>query len=413
MTTQQRTPLLPIAIALIAIVAIGLRLFQITSLPPSDTEALGIGAPNFLPVSTSLTLTRGIAAALSLAALLVIAWTSLRAAQPDDRRLALIAPLLLALDPLAIAAARESPRAGALTLLGALLVALIAQQPAPRPRARVAVVALLISMGAIGVFLALLRTSGDAPIPVDAAVAAWFDEHSGSHGAFFGWLARRLATLHHLGYAIVPLALGSIFTNRRCLALFLVALGLDLLGVDLLFGDGLRTIDHALLSPVVAWLAASTLAGFRKQGAELGVPWPAILGAIAIVLAVNAPVLLSDALTGMRFPWHRVRAYLDADKSLDRAKTTFYTSTPATAKRALGDSFHVASMQIGDPLFKLADGSPSVFLIPVNVDQAHGPNFTRSDPQLGFAESVKLADEDIIAKRFDLYRFEVRIFRPR
>lgn len=372
------TPREKAIVAAIVAVSLGVRLIGVTWFPPNERELVGfLGSP--------LWVGRVISALATALAVLVIAWP-----RPGDGSFGRVAGLLLAFDPLSILAAHESPKAALLNLGGALLARSLGARRG-----------FLIGVVAVAAFAFAWTMPGAAGSrSAEPALVAWYgDDHSA--------LAIRLAAIHHLGYAVLPLALGS-FLALRGFGGALLLLGLVLAGL----GDRSTITDFAVVSPIVACCAAATIARLRAREVELGRAPLAIPASLALVLAVNAPVLASDALTGLRYPWNAVRAWLESRRDLDPATTIVHTTDVELARAALGPRFRIepidASAIIESGSTTQGAEGPRVIVIPVSSGIASGRS--EDAPWLTRVESRKVPDFAPLARRFDLYRLELRVF---
>lgn len=372
-------------VAAIVLVGLSLRLIGVDSFPANERELLGGGWPS-VAGAPPLWVGRAVSAALAGIALLAIAWP-----RTNDPGLGTIAGILFALDPLSILAAHESPRASLLQLGGALLVRAIGRGSGP-----------FVAIAAVAVLGAALLTPGTiesvAPSP---ALAAWYGE---DHHPF----AAPLAAIHHLGYAALPLALGG-FLALRGGAGIMIAAGLALAG----FAPGAALTDFAVVSPAVAVAAATTIGKLRAREAELGRRPLVVPGAILLVVAVNAPALVSDAATGLRYPWNAVRTWLASRADLDPTSTIVVTTDPDLARDALGANWTVEPIgpdDVLDPEANPQNAATKTRVVVVPVSSGIQSGRTGDPPWLEIAERRKVPDFAPLARRFDLYRLELRVF---
>ncbi|MFG0316855.1 MAG: hypothetical protein ACF8XB_06255, partial [Planctomycetota bacterium JB042] len=227
-----------------------------------------------------------------------------------------------------------------------------------------------------------------ASLPADPTVTAWADLAGPVPGG-------ALLLLHHLGYALVPLALAGL--SRRpgpglgLGALVGVALGLL---IDQVALGRLSALAGA--APFVLALAGLALARLaeRERGGR------AALGLATVVAAVNAPSFVSDVRSGQRFPWPI------ALKRLDDGGGPIHTTFPAPLRRDT-DREVVPLPDDEAALSALLDAGGATLLIPVEGGRAWA---AATDDLLATIERRRLAAFEVRVKRFDLYRFEVRAF---
>lgn len=371
-------------------IALAVRLLGSSSLPPSLAEATGASAA-LLPLDLEMVPARQLAALLgALAATLICALFL-----GEGRRLLLgCAALLTLFDPLSLAACHEAGPGGALSLASALLVLLVMKPPANWPaRIGCGLASLLLVGGAM---------PGDpgalAALPADATLVAWQSVCGDALGA-------PLWSVHHLGYALLPLAVAGLLFRRGALLgmLVLVAAGLALLMDG---GEPRRLSACAGLAPPLLALALNTIRTIaRREGPGLPL---STLGVTLLVLAVNAPLLVSDLKSGQRFPLPVALDRLD-----DSADVPIVTTTPALIRSSV-DRQSRTIRELPADLFglerMLQEDRPLDFVLPVEG----GRLYASADPSLlERIEFEKLADFEIRVKRFDLYRYEIRVFRIR
>lgn len=400
---------------LAAIVGAGLlvRLIGIESLPVNDRELFGTGWPSFA-AELPLVVGRLVAALASTLAVLLVAWP-----RKDDPGFGPVAGILLALDPLSILAASESSSAGFLALGGAVILrtggavilrasdaVILRAGGAARSDGSQGIGAIrLVALGVagIGVVAILVVRASHSPDATDPALLAWYGDSA-------PWIAQRFAAFHHLGYTLVPLALASIALVQS-VVFRVVALTLLAFPIVLFRPEHHGFTDFALISPVLASFAARTIASFRRREQVSGRPALVTPALVLLVLAVNAPILLSDALTGLRFPWKHVKAWLQSRDDLAPANTIIHSTAVELTRRALGPEWTVEAIPPLDPNSRLPEGTEGkrrVVVIPVTSGFAHGES--ADSTVLRAIEAIKAPDFAPLSRRFDLYRLEVRVF---
>ncbi len=361
--------------------ALLLRLLAVHSLPATSAEAEGAYTAWWSGFA-SLTAARVVAAFLSSGAVAVLFLTFAAAPRPT----AWLVAVLGVLDPLGLAAGREAGAGGALALSAALGAFLLLRPPAARGGR-----AALAAAAAALVGLAWTSAAPGAA-PADPMVLAWRSIAGPALGVV-------LLVLHHVGYSVAPIAIGGMATERgRWLA---VPLGLYALLGWLLGGDGPdRLIAFAGVSPIALAAAAVALERFVVADARRVAP----LAIATLLLAVNAPVFVSDLLGGLRFPWG---AALHRANELTAADVPIYTTTPDVTARLTARDVHPLPETDAELDALLFGDQPCVILIPVEGGAAYGA--TRPD-LVEVIERERVATFEATARRFDLYRFEVRAY---
>ncbi len=371
--------------------ALALRTKGWRDLPPTAAEATdawrGLVDPTLGGGFETGRLVAAVAGALAVA-VVVLAFTR-RDRSPAGTSVALAVAGLSLLDPLGLAAGREAGP-GAFVQLAAAFAALLALAPPPTLLGR----GLLAGLGVIPLVAALpVAPSPVSSLPADPTVAAWADLAGAIPGG-------ALLLLHHLGYALVPLALAGL-ARRPGLRLGLGVLAGVALGSVLDQGALHRLSVAAAASPFA--LALAGLALERLAESERG--GRAVLGVAALVAAVNAPTFVSDVRSGQRFPWPI------ALKRLDDGGGPIHTTLPAPLRRDT-DRQVLPLPDDEAALAALLDAGGATLLIPVEGGRAWA---AATDDLLATIERRRLATFEVRVKRFDLYRFEVRafIFPPR
>lgn len=373
---------------LIAIVLLGaaLRVYGISSFPATDAEVAFVGA---LAVPKSIVGQRIFAALFSLLGLFAFARGFFRY---DKRDLAVVGTLLLALDPLSIHAAHTSVRAA---MFGVIGVFAVRATLAETRKQRIGEIASAIS---ILVVAWMTRTGSASPDPI---LAAWSSSSAIAFGA---------ATLHHLGYVLAPIALCAAVRNRR----FVIA-AIAPVVIAIASARDLRVADLAGIAPAFVMLVAQALATATRLERDANRPRFIAPALVFLILTSNAPVLLSDVLSGLRFPWRQAKTWLDGQRDLDPTRARIFALDPDAARAALGDRFSIERLPIADRslagiLDRRDDDRERILILPISAGRIHGPD------RLGLLEEIegrKLADFALTARRFDLYRLELRIFRFR
>lgn len=373
---------------LIAIVLLGaaLRVYGITSFPATDAEVAFVGA---LAVPKSIVGQRVFAALFSLLGLFAFARGFIRYGKRD---LAVVGTLLLALDPLSIHAAHTSVRAA---MFGVIGVFAVRATLAETRKQRIGEIASAISI------LVVAWTTRTGTVSADPVLAAWPCADA---------LAFAAAGLHHLGYVLTPIALCAAVRDRRILIAAIAPVV-----VAVASSRDLRLAELAGVAPALVTLVAQALATATRLEREAGRPRFVAPALLFFILTANAPVLLSDVLSGLRFPWRAARAWLDGQRDLDPTRTRIYSLDPDAAAAALGDRYSIERLPIADRslariLDTREDDRECILLVPISAGKIHGPD------RPGLLEEIegrKLADFALTARRFDLYRLELRIFRFR
>lgn len=386
--------------AILAVIVGGgllVRLIGIGSFPVNDRELLGAGWPSLVP-EMPLVVGRLVAAFASTLAILLVAWP-----RKDDPGFGPIAGLLLALDPLSILAASESSSAASLALCGAVMIRAPVFDRSEITKSRATTRMIVTGVAAMVAIAILVASALRSPSATDPTLLAWYGDSAPS-------IAQRFAAFHHLGYTLVPLALVSIAAIPGVRSRF-VGIALLVLPIVSLRAGHHTLTDFALISPPLASFAARTIASFRRKEAASGraaLVTPALL---LLVLAVNAPILLSDALTGLRFPWKHVAAWLRSREALAPGDTIVFSTAVELTRRALGPEWTVLPMPPLDEdsqFPKDAHGKKRVVVIPVTSGFAHGA--PTDSTVLQAIEAIKAPDFAPLSRRFDLYRLEVRVF---
>jgi hypothetical protein len=373
--------------------------------PPSEAALAGAHGFTWLadaPWIASLTLS-----ALSIAA----------ASFLFVRRGAWLAALLLALDPLAREAGQDAPSV-------ALTVLAVAVAAAPRPTSRGLARAMPIVAVAL-IALAVLSRTQPVSLGEDPAMAS-----------FSAWppFERWLALGHHAGWPLLFLAItGFALAPSRLVAL---ALG----GLTLI--PSLRSgalVDFAALSPALAAAAATALVALaRRDGAESPLRSPAAAIALGFTLAVQAPLLASDLASGLRFPLAAAAPALRVGEqalpprvftNLPHSVARLLHRGPATplTNGALRDAADLGGVAIeklptGPRLEALlVPGGEERWIVVALVDgialrASDDPPRDRAagaarDDVIARLEAVRLPDLEARTPRFDLHRFELRVFR--
>lgn len=313
-------------------------------------------------------------ALIGCAAIVVLAHAFARAGMD---RAAWIASIALALDPLAVAAGR----AGAATSAAALGCAcLCAWMLVPAPTGRERALYGLVAAACLGA--ALLPSF--APWSIDPSFFAWSESHASTLGA-------ALAVAHHVGEAALPLAVLGALRRPRLLAVLVPAIAFALLA-----GPG-RLESFAGVSAIVAALLGVGLGALPRSAGAV---------ALAFSLAVSAPALLSDLKPGRRFPFAEAAAWLRGHA----AGATLYTTAVPSLRGAIGSGAAVEPLPADAAAMDALLRSPGAkaLVLPVEGERLFGA----FDPALlARLEARRLADFEITLRRFDLYRFEVRVFR--
>lgn len=333
---------------------------------------------------------RGVSAAASALALavLVVAFLRLDTTRFGTYRAAAIAALAL-FDPLGLVAGREAGPGALLQLAGASLV-FLALAP-PRSAGARAGVSLLIAALLVGAWPA--DPSPVRALPPDAVITAW--------AGFLGpWPGGALLLLHHLGYALVPLA-ATALDRRPAGRLLAVALAGLLAAIIVDGGAPIRLTSFAAVSPPV--LALVGLALERVSGRPA--PGRTLAGIVLLVAAVNGPVFVSDLRSAQRFPWPI------ALKQLPPEEGALWTTVPEPLRSDTDREIRALPAE-DDALAALLDAGGLTILVPVEGGRAWG---ARTDDLLATLERRRLATFEVRIRRFDLYRFELRafIFPPR
>jgi len=303
-----------------------------------------------------------------------------------DVSLTLVVACLAILDPLSIATTSDAGPGGALALAGSCAVA-VALLPSRT-----------IVMGAgIGAVLAVLLALPAHPTAVsalapDAVFLTWSRPAS-------VWLGILPACIHHIGYAVVPLAIGGLFRPGGLrLGLFLVAAFGCAFLVDA--GSPERLDAFAMTSPPCIALAALAMSGLAPD-------LRGRIGWLAVILAVHAPVLVSDLTRGgPGYPWRAATMHVkgDADRAL-------YSTLPVVASAAFGRTV-LALPPPGPELDRiLRSDEPITLVLPLEGGSLDAPDLPDPAAALQRIERHKVEDAASRPRRFDLYRFEIRVFR--
>ncbi len=364
--------------------ALSIRTHGLLAPPPTAAE-LCARCPGAGLLAEHLEAWRWVAAGSSaLAALLVFA----AFAASSSRVTACAAAVLAVLDPLALAAAREAGPGATLALASALLV-LLALRPPRGPWRR----AVLCAAAA----LCALPACGGAPgLPRDAVFAVW-EDYLGTAGGALGVLA------HHAGYALLPLALAGLCSarGRRLLPLLLLAAALAACADQ---GAPRRLATLAAFAPILTAAALLIVEQAARLDREQGRAPLAAFALVGLVVATQAPVLISDLTGGTRFPW---RAALDRLERLERGGAPIYTTQPLAVATVTGREVRALPESAPELDALLESGAPAVLLLPLEG----GALFGTSEPALlARIERRKVASFEVKARRLDLYRFEVRAF---
>jgi len=365
------------------VAALGVRLRGLFGLPPTAAEAVDAWTAAVLPL-TSLDAGRTAAAIASAAAVAVLVAAFARRRGTDGVSLVAAVAALALLDPLGLVVGREAGGGAFLQLASALITGLIVAPP--RARAGRLVIVLL---AAVALLLALPADCATlAAVPSDPALAAW--------NSFLGPLAGvPLLLLHHLGYAIVPLAAAGLDRERAGRLAALAVAGV-LLATAIDGGVPLRLSSFGAVGPPVIALAGLALGRVAEGvGTRFALP-----GLVLLIVAVNAPVLVSDLRASHRFPWPI------ALKKLPEGDGPIWTTQPAPLR--LDTEREVRALPSdADALAALLDAGDATILIPVEGGRAWA-----ADPPdlLAELESRRVADFEVRVRRFDLYRYELRAF---
>ncbi|MBI4881033.1 MAG: hypothetical protein HY812_15455, partial [Planctomycetes bacterium] len=130
----------------------------------------------------------------------------------------------------------------------------------------------------------------------------------------------------------------------------------------------------------------------------------AALALIGVVVAVQAPVLLSDMKGGPRFPWRAALLRLDRT---EQSGAAIHTTQPRVVETLTGREVRDLPGSAKELDALLSGGAPAVLLLPIEGGALYGA----SDPSLlAEVERRRVASFEIMTRRFDLYRFEVRAF---
>ncbi|MBK6940624.1 MAG: hypothetical protein IPH13_10550 [Planctomycetes bacterium] len=368
-----------IATIVLAAIAVGLRVVPF------------LGALRGNPDAETSLLAMGEIAAFAL----VVPFVLLRALAPRDATERVLVLALIAFDPLSIAAvygASAAPAVGSTFVPGAdaaigsalcaavACVVLVLRAPSARAR-RIGV-----GLGILAASAAALFALRHAPGPCDALFLAWSDFGPSA-------CARLYAVVHHSGYALVPLALWTLAGSQR--RPFLGAAGAAVLGVVL--ADRLTFSRFAALSafaPVLVAAAAHAVLELRRAAASASEGNLRAFGLVLVILAVNAPVLASDALThGPRLP----RVVAPSTSPLPVFTTAPESFTDTRAKNPPSELPAPAEL---DAIL----ARPFRILLPI----VNGRLWRGDVEQLRAVERKALPATETRGQRFDLYRFEVR-----
>lgn len=373
----------------IALIALGLRLAPFASVLRAD----GLAASSWAMLA---------ATALCAVVTPFALWLACSSRDPAERLLALA---VFAFDPLSIGAA-----------YGASVSATAAGAFVPGPDAAIGTAACATIAGVV---LALLATTARARragfalaglAGVLAAVFAFQHAPAESDALFLAWsefgppaLARVFAVVHHVGYAVLPLALWTFVSPAR--RSFLVAGAAALCVVLLVDRLGFaRFASLAVFAPVITAAAVHAILELRRSAADPRDGALRAFGLVLVVVAVNAPVLASDALSrGPRLPQVRgTKSSPGAANASPAAELAVHTTLPdafvgATAKTP------PQRLPSGAELETLLGGPFRILLPVVNGRLAGG-----DDATLRAVERVVVPTSETRATRFDLYRFEVR-----
>lgn len=382
------------AFLLVTIAALALRLFGVVYGPPlSLTDHEARGGLLWQATPTQVLGVRIVSALASSLAAGVLCGALLRSGRPTG---ALAAAALGVLSPLSVAAAREAGAGGAVELMCAMVCARLLLLDDLKARWR-----MLPSFAAA----CLLPTwTLGHPAPASPAFVRWRVLDSDT-------LAAVLAGSHHLGYALPLLAILGL-AQREARALILPACLALMLAVAIPRGAPHHLSDLAGFNPVIIALAALFFERLARAEAERAAPFAA-RALLFVVLAVQSPVLLSDLISGLRLPWH---AALDEAQggltAAERSDARIFTSLPIALDRLLPTP-HAPILALPptqaelDALLTGAHG-PRVIVLAVAGGRAYGD----CDPAaVDWIERHMLADHTFRARRFDLYRFEIRVYR--
>lgn len=432
----------PVALPLVAFVA-ALVPRLIGVVVRADAHSLSNAEALALPIDDPASFLVALQAA-RLEAVVASAWAvalvTAAAERVAGRSGALAAAALGVLCPLSILAGREAGPGAASECIAAsvLLFAVVVAHKPSRP-------ALLASLASIAAAALLMLRAPVVPAGVsggdlaDPVFTPWAEAATNA-------LAPALAAVHHLGYTLPLLGIAGLFAapapsfrgGTRALLVIIAILTLGLVGAH-------EPLRLSLLAPLatVFVLPAAVLIGRAADDRRIGdadksTPGAlppgrlAALGLFSLAFAGMTPVLLSDVRQGARFPWslaltHKTLAQTSDEHRRDGAatneapETVLYSTTPAPVARLLGravlplpsDDNEVRALledSAGDGDRSSDGDAPTrVLLLPVEGGRLHG---ARAE-LLPLIESLQFADQEARASRFDLYRFEVRIYRSR
>ena len=362
-------------IAVTVVAALAIRLFGVIYgpiLPPTESEA---SLAAVTPWRVVCAITSAAAAGMIVAALRSV-----------GSRASVVAAWLAVLSPLSIAAAREAGPGAALEWIAAgLLWIALDRQRGTQWLAWTSVV-----IGAVG---AVFLRESIPPASLDATISRWsiFDSELAGAALAFG---------HHAGFALIAVATGGLWHARgRPVAACGVVIAALTLALERGLPERLASLAGVGLAAVaLAALAVQTLADRNRERRQRP---PADLCLLLVLLAAQSPVLVSDASSGLRPPW---RAALDG---LGGPSTVpIWTNAPATVSRLLPQAT-IEPIPSGGPPPDGGAGDERLVVLAVESGRAIG-----SDPDLlQRIDARRLPERTFLARRFDLYRFEVRIYR--
>lgn len=359
----------PAAVFLIALLS---RAAELPDLPLSQDELPGV-RPALLEVLGDPPFAR--VAALSFSA--VAAAALFAALAPRGRVEHAAAGLLVLADPLAALAAREGSAAALLHVAAALWAWRTLSSHSRSVRRWLGVAAFLLAAASLPADFSARRT-----MPPHPAVAAWEPRFSPSPTA--------AAWLHESGWAPPLLALfGLSAAGRRARGPFL-------------FGALVLCASRAGRAPSLPELAAlspGVALSLFEWGRSLGGRRLAALAFVAA--ALEAPTLVPDLRTSHRFAWPA--ALLDLPEGA-RVVSPAAPLVQAECRRLGRADLDVAAPSAGD----VPAGAWT--LVPVVAQVPWPPG---AAPLLERLERRGMAERDLLVRRFDLYRYEIRRFPPR
>jgi hypothetical protein len=320
----------------------------------------------------------------------------LQACGARDATERVLALAVFAFDPLSIAA-----------VYGASAFPWTSSAIAPGPDALIGSTLCCAGAGVVWTLFATSKTqrrAGGALALIAGVCATWFAlRYPPTHddALFLAWtefgppaLARVYAVLHHVGYAIVPLALLQCATPAR--RPLLLALAFALVAVAL--ADRwtfARFASLAAFAPVLTSAAVRTVIELRRTATDAQRGALRAFGLVLVVLAVDAPVLVSDALS------HGPRLPRPSAPSGGVAPPT-YTTAPEAFTSAAAKS-QPQELPRGAALDAVL-ARPFRVLLPV----VNGHPWRGDREQMRAVERITVPAAETRATRFDLYRFEVR-----